>query len=339
MLVQQIHNSIGDNVAGDKIVNIYLNSKDYQELERRLAELQEQKNKALKKIEKYPDDDEFRVELFKTEGKIKELNAQMESFRQDVIRLAETFSKIVINTERLQKAKEHFEKGELREVDAILKSEEMSGELDRAIAQQERGERLTAEAKESRERLANEFFIKAQLWQTFYSEPNWFESAEGYFEEALRAFRAPEIVFGYAYFLQKHNQFKKAVIFYDEALNLYRNLAKTNPAVYEPNVATTLNNLANLYGAQNKMKEAQEAYDEALKIRRNLAKINPAVYEPDVAMTLINLSIFYLQSLPDREKSIALAKEAYDILSQFADVAYCKKHQDIALQVLRANEV
>ena len=76
---------------------------------------------------------------------------------------------------------------------------------------------------------------------------------------------------------------------YEEALEIIRDLAKKNPDVYLPYVATTLNNLGVLSRDNNEMEQAKIQYEEALEIRRGLSKKNPYVYLPDVAMTLSNL--------------------------------------------------
>jgi tetratricopeptide (TPR) repeat protein len=82
---------------------------------------------------------------------------------------------------------------------------------------------------------------------------------------------------------------------YQEALEIFRQLAKPNPAAYQPAVATTLNNLAILYSDTQRLKEAEAAYQEALDISRQLPKTNPAAYQP-VATTLNNLAVLHLQA-------------------------------------------
>jgi len=72
-------------------------------------------------------------------------------------------------------------------------------------------------------------------------------------------------------------------------------------------VATTLNNLANLYRARNELDKAEEAYNEALGLYRALAQNNPSAYHPDVAMTLNNLAVLY-RARNELEK----AEEAYN---------------------------
>ena len=116
--------------------------------------------------------------------------------------------------------------------------------------------------------------------------------------------------------LAKHNNFKEAEKAYGKALSLYRALAKTNPNAYNPNVATTLNNLAVLYYDQNRLKEAERFYDEALSLRRALAKTNPNVYNPDVADTLNNLGLLYSAQnrLKEAEKAYGKALSLYRAL-------------------------
>ena len=72
---------------------------------------------------------------------------------------------------------------------------------------------------------------------------------------------------------------KEAEAAFQEALEIYRQLAKGNPAGYQPDVAVTLIELGNLYLATQRMKEAEATYLEALDIRRQLATTNPAAHQ------------------------------------------------------------
>jgi len=87
-------------------------------------------------------------------------------------------------------------------------------------------------------------------------------------------------------------------------------LAEANPQTYLPHVAMTLNSLATLQQATKEFPAAEAGYQQALAIRRRLADANPQTYLPDVAMSAVNMSIFYLQAVPDKGKSLAYAKEA-----------------------------
>ncbi len=160
---------IGDNAQ----VNIYVQSADYQKL---IEEIRETK-------ESLEDVPESKLERrFKLADKLQELEKQLEEFKSNVFKLYETFTKIEINTERLRLAKAHFDLGEFREADEVLKAAEMTSDLDRLIEQDRQLDRQRDNVKENREQIANEFLIKARLWATFYDRPNRLEQTCEYFE-------------------------------------------------------------------------------------------------------------------------------------------------------------
>ncbi|PSB23910.1 hypothetical protein C7B82_29470 [Stenomitos frigidus ULC18] len=103
------------------------------------------------------------------------------------------------------------------------------------------------------------------------------------------------------------NDYATAQGSYEEALQIRRTLAESNPRTYLPDVAMTLNNLANLQQAQNDYATAQGSYEEALQIRRTLAAENPRTYLPDVAMTLNNLA-----TLQSDQNDYATAQGSYE---------------------------
>jgi tetratricopeptide (TPR) repeat protein len=102
-----------------------------------------------------------------------------------------------------------------------------------------------------------------------------------------------------------------------KALNAYRELAASNPQTYLPDVAMTLNNLANLQSDRNDYESAEKGYREALQIRRELASSNPQTYLPYVAGTLNNLAV--LQSdRNDYESAEKGYREALQIRRELA---------------------
>ena len=137
------------NVSVDKII---IGSLDYQKL---VEEIEDKKES----LEDVPDSKPER--RLKISQKIQVLEKQLEQFKQDVIRLYEIFTKIEINTERLKQAKEHFEKVEFREADAILKAEEMTDDLNKLIEKDKQLDKAKEEVRENREQIANEFLIRA----------------------------------------------------------------------------------------------------------------------------------------------------------------------------------
>lgn len=71
-------------------------------------------------------------------------------------------------------------------------------------------------------------------------------------------------------------------------------LAKANPATYQPYAAIILNKLAKMYSAARQVKEAEAADQEALDLYRQLTKANAAAYQPDMAGTLNDLAMLHL---------------------------------------------
>ncbi|MBX3336947.1 MAG: tetratricopeptide repeat protein [Nitrospira sp.] len=270
-------------------------------------ELQEHFEKTLAKIAKYPDDEDFKADLLKLSGTRNEIRKKLEELKQEVIRLAETFTKIPINSDRLKLARQHFEAGNFSAARAILDAEQMGIELDDLLQREEHLQQQQAQVQALRMDKANEFLILARLTALNFDVPDRFDKTIEYFEQSLKAAHTLENTFEYAYFLHTHNQFNAALPWYDEALHIRRRLADANPDTYLPDLAATLNNLGYLYRNRHDIAAAQAAYDEALDIRRRLAAANPETYLPDVAGTLNNLGILYR----DRN-DVAAAQAAYD---------------------------
>ncbi|MBL8206387.1 MAG: tetratricopeptide repeat protein [Blastocatellia bacterium] len=362
------------------------------------------------------DQTEKRLRISQT---IAQLEAQIEQFKQDVTKLAQEFNRIEINTDRLRRAKEHFEQGEIAAARAVFDSEreQMQNENDRLVREKPRIEQFLQMLKHNSE----EFYMRALLERTAYDNPNWLADTCEYFERSIKAMETEGNVFQYALFLQEHNhfaqaepwyqkyldkfasddQFKRAMALnnlanlhsnkkelaaaeaeYGEALDIRRKLAEVNPSEYLPDVAITLNNLAVLHSDKKELAAAEAEYREALELYRKLAEENPSAYLrdvgltlnnlaamhsnnyqlaaaeaeyrealelyrklaeadpseylPDVALTLINIAIYYLQSRPDRERSIDLAIESLTILRPFVNSAlYTQRYMQSAIWVLQ----
>jgi len=191
-----------NNVQGDyyNISHIIINSSNYNELVRDIQDLKED-------IQNASTDE---IKLKKSE-KLSEKQEQLELLKENVSRLYETFNKISLNTERLQKAKIYFDAGQFKEADVLLNAEEIASEIEHLQDVRKRKEQELKKIDADLIDKSNEYLIKAQIWTTFYSEPNWYDKAEKYFKEALKAAQTVETLFKYALFLQKNNQFSKAL--------------------------------------------------------------------------------------------------------------------------------
>jgi tetratricopeptide (TPR) repeat protein len=87
----------------------------------------------------------------------------------------------------------------------------------------------------------------------------------------------------------KMQRTKEAEDAFTEALKGYRELAKTYPSWYSPDIASTLNSLGDLYSDTSRPKQAADSYTEALQIRRDLVTKHWDWYAPGLASTLNSL--------------------------------------------------
>ena len=77
---------------------------------------------------------------------------------------------------------------------------------------------------------------------------------------------------------------------FEQALAIWRELARTQPANQQRNIAMTLGNIGRLDQLENRFVDARKAYEEALAILRDLAARLPTVFAPEVAKTLEQLA-------------------------------------------------
>ncbi|MDR0829302.1 MAG: tetratricopeptide repeat protein, partial [Prevotellaceae bacterium] len=197
----------------------------------------------------------------------------------------------------------------------------IEGDIDKAL------ETLNdAKLNEQAEKLADEYILKARLLiikndyanaekyftraveifpsfskhltvANYFHEQRNYPQAETYYQQCLEKaeteYEKGRTLNNLAILHYNTNALSQAENEYNEALEIRRTLANTNPAAYLPDVAVTLNNLAVLHWNTNALSQAENEYNEALEIRRTLANTNSAAYLPDVATTLNNLALLH----------------------------------------------
>lgn len=289
----------GNVIIGDGNNITIINLKEAAQYKHLLFQLEEKNKRFYKvkqKIAQYPNDQDFEDELLYISKEIDEIKTQQDSLIREILKLADEFSKIPINTERLRLAKQYFENGEFDKAKAILDSEKMSTELDDAIKQEELGENLIQKAKETRQQLSNEFLISAHLASFDFTDYSRFEKAKEYYEKSLKASRNALNVFSFAYFLQNHNQFSEVLPLYIEAIELYKKILISNPGFSKSNsflhdFATAYNNLGETYRMFNKYDDSELNFIEALNIYKKISSKEPEIYLVYFAHVLNNLGL------------------------------------------------
>ena len=182
-----------------------------------------------------------------------------------------------------------YEQGKVDEAMKKLEDMKLEEKFEQTLDKKHEGERIVAEAAKDSVLVLNKLRTSVDM---FKNSGNWDKAAATLklLADKLNTF---DDIFDYAYFCKEQNDFKDAETYYEKALEIRRRLAKDNPKVYEPDVAQTLNNLANLYKNTQRFTEAEDMYTQALEIYQRLSKDNPTAYAPSMAMTLNNLAILY----------------------------------------------
>ena len=272
-----------------------------------------------------------------------ECQKQLEQLEKQLLDMALSISKMISScnpiSERKRLAIEMFEKGNNKGVLEVLNETDIASDHERAKAELisskqlvSAGEEIIAAAEQKIRSLVEELTLKAQTWMTTYTEPNRLEEACKCYESAISMTRESlqeddlaEQLFKYGTFLQDNNQFHRVEEYYKGVLEICERLALQYPEAYESAVASTLNNLANLYSDTQRFSEAEKYYLRALEIRECLALQYPEAYEAAVASTLNNLAVlysntqrfneaekYYLPALEKRERLASQYPEAYE---------------------------
>ena len=251
------------------------------------------------------------------EGKRKEL----QEMEEKLFAIAQTIMRITIDDpddEQVRQAKDYAAEGKFEEALALLGEDELIAEAQRLSA--------LAAAVNNKQRVSVEkIVLRIQLLSAAKSVITWVQQCINLYRQAV-AFARPcyapfdlaSLIFSQAKFFQENNQFKEAAEAYLEVLSYLREQGDL------PNVARTLNNLANLRSDTHDFKAAEEEYQEALAIYRELAKTTPEAYLPDVAMTLNNLANLHSNThdFKAAEKEYQEALAIYRDLAQTTPEAY-----------------
>jgi hypothetical protein len=95
-----------------------------------------------------------------------------------------------------------------------------------------------------------------------------------------------------------------------EAVTIRRDLARARPEAFTPDLAGSLNNLANRLSELGQREEALAAAKEAAGFYRDLARARPEAFTPDLAMSLNNLAA-RLSELGQREEALAAGRTVF----------------------------
>lgn len=275
----------GNVHIGHEIVHNYYVSTDWQKLQQRLTD-------ALENYQNFPEYPKFAQQLQTVQDEI-------ESFKRDVIKLAQDFQKISLHTKRLKQAKAYFDQGDYEKARGVLDTEALGKEQDVLLA-----EKNALEAK--LEANADEFLLLARLTAMNFDlgEERIPKACEA-FESALKSERRSRGLLEYADFLFDEHQFDTAELLYREALEFCQRHILVQSEIYEElDSAIILNRLANLISNfSNRRDEAETLYKKALSICEKHTSKQQNIMQDVLFEILNNLAIFLSQDIKCRKET------------------------------------
>ena len=216
---------------------------------------------------------------------------------------------------RVRKARDLFERGQVRDANRLLDLPEM-------IEQDRRDSGLFMHAREARIQNIQAFMAKAKLVmaddtlemssRTDIASAAYNHAIHVAKEIRLEIEQLALVLYEYAKLMQRQHRFGQSVQLYEEALKMRRAIAarSSKACAGDGDVADTLNNLAVLHSDTQHLIEAEREFEEALTIQRRLATRCPAILAK-AAMTLDNLGLLHsiMQRLDNAEREFMEALE------------------------------
>ncbi len=278
------------------IGDIHYKSLEYKELQKNISLYE----KLIILSESEEDKQKYRSEL-------RIIEVKLQNFKRGVIELADTFSHIEINTERLKLAKEQFDMGMYSAAKSILISDEILDDQDKLLQRRSELEKKWSSNELDLRRNADEFLILANLAVFDFNQEDRFERCKLYFDRSLSSNKNSENLFNYAYFLQVHNQISKATELYEEALETI----SPSEDNHRDRVATIYLHMGVIQHEQENLEAAEKLYEQAIKLFRELEQIHHDTEFDGLSTTLGNLGNLKLKQ-HDFVRTESLYKEVLD---------------------------
>ncbi len=267
----------GNTITVTQVNQVVGKSPEYAQLQKHLADLETKITKKIATCAKLNKPD--LADLYKDcQNELGGLNIEQDSFqkiekqfKEDVLKLAETFSNTKINSDRLRKAKALFDAGKINEVHFVLNDKEMTAEGDAHLLKKQMADSfLQIDAKG--------FIIKAQAKATDYSDPKRIDSTAYCYTQALKYYDDVQTLYDFAKFYKDNQQYEKAKETFQKVI--------THPEVLYWQRSNSYANLGDLLTTTGNLNSAMEfftKYYEAYK----------ASYEKDTSNTFNkqNLSV------------------------------------------------
>ena len=228
-----------------------------------------------------------------------------------------------------QKAFDLFKQGHIDEAIDLFKKNEQKAKMPSISEKTEEMRQLADSAESLAQQDIDENMKQAKAYVEALKYKGEWEEAGRVLKELANALGTYEAMMEYADFARRQNQYAEAETYYKLCKDKIAPLVKTNPELYEPQLAKVYINLGVVYYCTKRFNESEQMHKAALQIRKRLADANPQAHEPDLAVCYKHLGLLYFETQRYAE-SEQMHKAALQIRKRLADANPQTYESDLA---------
>ena len=217
-----------------------------------------------------------------------------------------------------QKAFDLFKQGYIDEAIDLFKKNEQKAKMPSIREKAEEMRQLVDSAESLAQQDIDENMKQAKAYVEALKYKGEWEEAERVLKELADALGTYEAMMEYADFVRRQNQYAEAETYYKLCKDKIAPLVKTNPELYEPQLAKVYINLGLVYYCTKQFNESEQMHKAALEIRKRLAEANPQTHEPDLAVSYKHLGLLYFET-QRYDESEQMHKAALQIRKRLAE--------------------
>ena len=228
-----------------------------------------------------------------------------------------------------QKAVDLFKQGYIDEAIDLFKKNEQKTKSPSIREKAEEMRQLADSAESLAQQDIDEYTKQAKAYAEALKYKGEWEEAGRVLKELADALGTYEAMMEYADFARRQNQYAEAETYYKLCKDKIAPLVKTNPELYEPQLAKVYINLGVVYYCTKRFNESEQMHKAALEIRKRLADANPQAHEPDLAVCYKHLGLLYFET-QRYDESEQMHKAALQIRKRLADANPQTYESDLA---------
>ena len=228
-----------------------------------------------------------------------------------------------------QKAFDLFKQGHIDEAIDLFKKNEQKAKMPSISEKTEEMRQLADSAGSLAQQDIDESMEQAKAYVEALKYKGEWEEAGRVLKELADTLGTYEAMMEYADFARRQNQYAEAETYYKLCKDKIAPLVKTNPELYEPQLAKVYINLGVVYYCTKRFNESEQMHKAALEIRKRLADANPQAHEPDLAVCYKHLGLLYFET-QRYDESEQMHKAALQIRKRLADANPQTYESDLA---------